>query len=101
MSDSSATKSLVVDETKTTSDNSAAHTPATNKPAGKPNNVDTTHLILLICVILFWFVGAIIYLVVEKPQGMNMYLTLAALIIPVIAGVLLMLNVFGVINLGK
>lgn len=100
MSDSSATKSVVIDEPKT-SDANVSNTTSTTKPAGKSNNVDTTQLILLICVILFWFVGAIIYLVIEKPQGMNMYLTLAALIIPVIAGVLLMLNVFGIINLGK
>lgn len=64
-------------------------------------DVSTTQLVLLICVVLFWFVGAILYLVLIKPEGINKILTLLAIIIPVIAGVLLILNTYKVINLGK
>ena len=95
--DAKATKAIQVEETQTTAE--AAKVENNNKPATPKQDVDTTHLVLLICVILLWFVGAILYLVIQKPEGMNKILTLVAIILPVIAGVLLALNVYGVIDL--
>ena len=96
--DAKATKAVQVEETKTTEE--AAKVENNNVQAAAPKkDVDTTQLVLLICVILLWFVGAILYLVIEKPEGMNKILTLVAIILPVIAGVLLALNVYGVIDL--
>ena len=68
-----------------------------NKKQG--NNVDGTRLVLLILIIFTWFIGALLYLFMVKPKGMELVVCILAIFIPFIPGVILFLNAFGIINL--
>lgn len=64
------------------------------------NNIDGTRLILLILTFFTWFIGALLYILIIKPKGMELIICILACFIPVIPAVILVLNAFGIINLG-
>ena len=63
------------------------------------NNVDGTRLVLLILTIFTWFIGALLYLIMVKPKGMEFIVCILAIFIPFFPGIILLLNAFGIINL--
>ncbi len=69
-----------------------------NKP-GKHSNVDNSRIILIIITIFTWFIGALLYLFVIKPKGLELVVCILACFIPVIPGVILLLNAIGIINI--
>ncbi|MGL5732854.1 MAG: hypothetical protein ACRCXE_02185 [Metamycoplasmataceae bacterium] len=65
----------------------------------KNSGIDGTRLILLILALFTWFIGALLYLFMVKPKGMELVVCVLAVFIPIIPAVLLWLNAFGIINL--
>ncbi len=71
-----------------------------SKEKSKNNlNTDNTRLILIIVTIFTWFIGALLYLFIVKPKGLEFIVCVLALFIPIIPGVILLLNALGVINI--
>ncbi|MGL5205388.1 MAG: hypothetical protein ACRC7B_00510 [Metamycoplasmataceae bacterium] len=58
-----------------------------------------TRLILLILALFTWFIGALLYLFMVKPRGMELVVCILAIFFPVIPAIILWLNAFGIINL--
>ncbi|MDK2819880.1 MAG: hypothetical protein KFW07_03520 [Mycoplasmataceae bacterium] len=72
----------------------------TNKKTQKnTKSPDGTRIVLLLLTIFTWFIGALLYLLLVKPKGVELIICILAIFIPVIPGILLFLNAFGIINI--
>ena len=70
-----------------------------NNNLGKNSSSDNSRIILIIITIFTWFIGALLYLFMIKPKGLELVVCILACFIPVIPGVILLLNAIGVINI--
>lgn len=61
---------------------------------------DSKRIILLVLTFFTWIIGAILYLIMVKPKGVEFIVCILACFIPVIPAVILILNSFGIIKLG-
>lgn len=67
-----------------------------NKNASGP---DSKRIILLVLTFFTWFIGALLYLLLAKPKGVELIICILACFIPVIPAVILILNAFGIVKL--
>ncbi len=70
-----------------------------NKKQGNKSGADGSRLILIVLTIFTWFIGALLYLFMIKPKGLELVVCVLACFIPVIPGVILLLNAIGIINI--
>ncbi len=70
-----------------------------NNNLGKNSSSDNSRIILIIITIFTWFIGALLYLFMIKPKGLELVVCILACFIPVIPGVILLLNAIGIINI--
>lgn len=61
---------------------------------------DSKRIILLVLTFFTWIIGAILYLIMVKPKGVEFIVCILACFIPFIPAVILILNSFGIIKLG-
>lgn len=65
----------------------------------KNSNISSTRLILLILTLFTWFIGALLYIIMIKPKGVELIVCILAIFIPVVPAIILWLNAFGLVSL--
>lgn len=72
----------------------------TNKKTQKKSkSPDGTRIVLLLLTLFTWFIGAILYLLLVKPKGVELIVCILAIFIPILPAILLFLNAFGIIKI--